>query len=204
MAPDYQSAVTRTRNTDRAQAVVAEPIQDPLPASRREGQPETSVGNLELVASTTRDDAGNYLRQRPPADAESPTPVETPPQPTLVEVFFWSFERGQWKPSDRVRVDPSDPSPVERIAKKYSWKDYSLYDRNLQSLSPAQCYRAATIDGNNVIFLIPEYEEKRLTAKDKLVNNRELLSSVSQALDRAEPEPKKRHSRSISVSSEEL
>lgn len=39
-----------------------------------------------------------------------------------------------------------------------------MYDRNLQSLSPAQCYRAATVDSNNAIFLISEYEEQRLAA----------------------------------------
>lgn len=92
--------------------------------------------NPELTASSARDDAGNPLSQRPPADAETPTAVEAPPQPTLVEMSFWSFERGELKQSDRLRVDPSDPSPVERIAKKYSWKNYSLCDRNLQSLRP--------------------------------------------------------------------
>lgn len=88
MAPDDQPAVTRTRNTNQAQAILAEPTQEPLPASRREGQPETSVEN-ELVASTTQDGASNPLR---PADAEPPTPVESPSQPALVEISFWSFE----------------------------------------------------------------------------------------------------------------
>jgi hypothetical protein len=205
--PDDQPAeVTHTKNTELAQAVIAEPTQEPLPASRREGQPETSVENPELVASTTRDDVGNSLSQTPPADAEPPTSVEAPPQPApaLVEVSFWSFERGEWKQSDRLRVDPTDPSPVERVARKYSWKNYSLYDRNLQSVSPAQCYRAATVDGNNAIFLIPEHEEQRLAAEGRLVKDRQLLSLVSRVLDRAEPEPKRRHPRSISVTSEEL
>lgn len=68
---------------------------------------------------------------------------------------------------------------MEQIVKKYSWKNYLLYDQNLQSLSPAQCYRAATIDSNNAIFLIPEYEEQRLAAEGQLINNRQLLSLVS-------------------------
>lgn len=186
MAPDCQSAVTRTRNTDRAQTVVAEPMQDPLPASRHGGQQATSVEN-ELAASTTRDGAGSPLSQRHPADTKSATPAEeAPPQPTLVEISFWSFERGQWKQSDRVRVNPSDPSPVERIARKYPWKNYSLCDRNLHSLSPAQCYRAATVDGNNVVFLIPEYEEQKLAAEGRLVNDRQLLPLASRVLDQAE------------------
>ncbi|RMJ21831.1 hypothetical protein PHISP_07297 [Aspergillus sp. HF37] len=205
-APDDQPAeVTHAKDTDLAQAIVAEPTQNRLPASRREGQPGTSVKNPELTASSTRDDAGNPLNQRPSADAEPPMPADAPPlPPALVEISFWSFERDEWKQSDRLRVDPSDPSPVERIARKYSWKNYSLYDRNLQSLSPAQCYRAATVDGNNAIFLISEHDEQKLAADGRLVKNRQLLSLVSRVLDRAEPEPKKRHSRSISVTSEEL
>lgn len=151
------------------------------------------------------DDAGNPLSQSHLVDAEPLNPVEaSSPAAALVELSFWSFERGEWKQSDRLRVDASDPSPVERIARKYSWKNYSLYDRNLQSLSPAQCYRAATVDGNNAIFLISEHEEQRLAAEGRLIKDRQLLSLVSRVLDRAEPEPKKRHSRSTSVTSEEL
>lgn len=56
----------------------------------------------------------------------------------------------------------------------------------MEELSPAQCYRAATVDGNNTIFLIPEYEEQRLGANVRLVNNRRLLSLVSRVLDWAE------------------
>ena len=74
----------------------------------------------------------------------------------------------------------------------------------MQSLSPAQCYRAATVDGNNAIFLISEHDEQQLAAEGPLVKNRQLLSLVSRVLDRAEPEPKKRHPRSISITSEEL
>lgn len=183
-ADNQPAEVTHTENTDLVQAVVAEPTQDPLPASRPEEQPETSVESR-------------------PTDTEPPISVEATPPPGFVEISFWSFEREEWKQTDRLKVDPSDPSPVERIAKKYSWKNYSLYDRNLQSLSPAQCYRAATVDGNNAVLLISEHEEQRLAAEGRLVKDRQLLSLVSRVLDRAEPESKKRHPRS-SVTSEEL
>ncbi|CAK40083.1 hypothetical protein M747DRAFT_290932 [Aspergillus niger ATCC 13496] len=184
------------------QAAVPEPSQDPSPASHHEEQPEPPVENLEHVAPTTHDDASHPLGQGPPADdAGPPAPVEAPQPPAFVEVCFWRFEREEWKRSDRLRVDPSDPSPVERIARKYSSKNYSLYDRNLQSLSPAQCYRAATVDGNNAIFLISEHEEQRLAAEGRLTKDKQLLSLVSRVLDRAEPEPMsptKRH-RSMSL-----
>ena len=65
----------------------------------------------------------------------------------------------------------------------------------------AQCYRAATVDGNNAIFLISEPDEQKLAADGPLVKNKQLLSLVSRGLDRAEPEPDKRRSRSISVTS---
>nr|XP_001393307.2 hypothetical protein ANI_1_2604074 [Aspergillus niger CBS 513.88] len=189
-------------NPDVAQAAVPEPSQDPSPASHHEEQPEPPVENLEHVAPTTHDDASHPLGQGPPADdAGPPAPVEAPQPPAFVEVCFWRFEREEWKRSDRLRVDPSDPSPVERIARKYSSKNYSLYDRNLQSLSPAQCYRAATVDGNNAIFLISEHEEQRLAAEGRLTKDKQLLSLVSRVLDRAEPEPMsptKRH-RSMSL-----
>ncbi|PYH60299.1 uncharacterized protein BO96DRAFT_497933 [Aspergillus niger CBS 101883] len=201
--PDDQPAdVTHNRNPDVAQAVVPKPSQDPSPASHHEEQPEPPVENLEHVAPTTQDDASHPLGQGPPADdAGPPAPVEAPKPPAFVEICFWRFEREEWKRSDRLRVDPSDPSPVERIARKYSWKNYSLYDRNLQSLSPAQCYRAATVDGNNAIFLISEHEEQRLAAEGRLTKDKQLLSLVSRVLDRAELEPKsptKRH-RSMSL-----
>lgn len=207
--PDDQPAeVTHIRDPGFAQAVVQEPTQGPSPASRREEQSEAPVENLELVAPTIRNNASNPLSQSPPADnAGPPTTVVAPLPPALVEISFWAFEREEWKQSDRLRVDPSDPSPVERTARKYSWKDYSLYDRNLQSISPAQCYRAATVDGNNAIFLISESEEQRLAAEGRLTKERQLLSLVSRVLDRAESEPKftkQQRPRSLSVLSEEL
>lgn len=82
------------------------------------------------------------------------------------------------------------------MAKKYVRKKYSLYDRNLQSLKPDQCYCAATVDGNNAIFVISEDEEDRLAAEGRLNKDRQLLTLVSQALDPTESEPgspNKRH-----------
>lgn len=208
--PDNQAAeITHTKDPDIAQVVVPENTQDPSPASRCEEQPESPVENPELVvAPTIRNDASNQLSQSPPAhNAGPPTKVGAPLPLALVEISFWAFEREEWKQSDCLRVDPSDPSPVERTARKYSWKDYSLYDRNLQSISPSQCYRAATVDGNNAIFLISESEEQKLAAEGRLTKERRLLSLVSRVLDRAESEPKstkRQRPPSLSVLSEEL
>lgn len=163
-APDDQPG-------DRALVQTITPTQDPSLAFLHERHPVASTRNSSI--------------QSPPATTEAPPPQE------LIEISFWSFEREEWRQSDRLQVDPSDPSPVERIARKYSRKNYSLYDKNLQSLSPAQCYRAATIDGNNAIFLISEHEEQRLVDEGRLIKDRQLLSLASRALDRAEREPKR-------------
>lgn len=193
--PDKQlTEVTHTRDPDLAQAALPEPTQDPSPGSRLEGQPEPPAENLELVALTTRDGDSNPESQNPPADDAGPLTMMEAPPPTLVEISFWTFEQEEWKQSDRLQVDPSDPSPVERVARKYTWKNYSLYDWKLQSLSPAQCYRAATVDGNNAIFLISEHEEQKLAAEGRFVKDRKLLSLVSRVLNRTEPKSTtKRH-----------
>jgi hypothetical protein len=107
-------------------------------------------------------------------------------KPETLEI--WSFERGEWKWPDRLRINPSDPSLLERLAQKYLWKDYSLYDRNLHNLRPAQCYRVATADGSNAFFVVSEHEEKKLAAEGRVVMEKELLWMASRVLDRVEDE----------------
>ncbi|KAL4755928.1 DUF3723 domain-containing protein [Aspergillus foveolatus] len=176
--------------------------------------PETERQNLlRGTAELTGTDLHSALTDIPePTQHPSPT-AEVGPRllmpPGQVEISFWTFERGGWKHSDCFRVDPSDPSPVERAARKYTWKNYSLYDQNLQSLSPAQCYRAATVDGNNKIFVISEYEEKKLAAEGRFTKARQLLllaGDVSHTQEQVESAPKRRQyrSRSPSETSEEL
>jgi hypothetical protein len=47
-----------------------------------------------------------------------PQAGEIPPLSEYVEVPFWSYEREDWRLSDQLEVDPSDPSPVGPVAKK--------------------------------------------------------------------------------------
>lgn len=103
-----------------------------------------------------------------------------------IEIQLWSLERGEWKRSDRIHIDPSDPSLMERVARKYLWKNYSLYDRNLHSLRPAQCFRAATADGSNALFVVSEHEENKLVAEGRLVKEKSLLGMASRVLDRVQ------------------
>ena len=55
-------------------------------------------------------------------------------------------------------MDPSDPSEIERLAVKYMRKQIRLFDTELNILTPADCFEAATADGSNTILLIPEAE----------------------------------------------
>ncbi|GKZ98529.1 hypothetical protein AnigIFM59636_003519 [Aspergillus niger] len=166
-----------------------------------------------FVAEDPADEPPEVTPTEEPGLTQGPIsePTQSPPQTgqpagqapvssDYVNISFWSFGRDEWRQSDCLRVNPSDPSPVSRIARKYSWKNYSLYDKTLQSLSPAQCYRAATVDGNNAIFLISEHEEQRLAAEGRLNKDRHLLFLVSQVRDRAETQPKSPNKRHCSTS----
>ncbi|KAJ5974799.1 hypothetical protein N7481_008506 [Penicillium waksmanii] len=103
----------------------------------------------------------------------------------LIEIKFWSLERGQWNQSDCLLVDRSDPSPMERLARKYSCKGYTLYDVSLKCLRPAHCYPAATADDTNAIFLISAHEEKAIAATEGLGKEEKLISMAARVVGRA-------------------
>ncbi|KAJ5244637.1 hypothetical protein N7489_004733 [Penicillium chrysogenum] len=88
---------------------------------------------------------------------------------------IWSFERGEWKWSDRLRINPLDPSLLERLA-------------NLHNLRQAQCYRAATADGSNAFFVVSEHEKEKLAAEGRVLMEKELLWMAPRVLDRVEDE----------------
>ena len=55
----------------------------------------------------------------------------------------------------------------------YSKIQSAKFDGTVQT-SQLHGYRAATVDGNNAIFLISEHEEQRLAAGARLVKDRQL------------------------------
>ena len=141
------------------------------------GTPEDSASSFSDVSASPTSSTGASKEGLPPAD--------------IVEISFWLFERGEWRPTNLVRVNMLDPSPVERIAKKYMWKEYLLYNVNLQSLSFAGCFHTAIADRNNTIFVISEEEESKLVADGQFIKDRRLLYSVSKLLDRVQSEPER-------------
>jgi hypothetical protein len=72
-----------------------------------------------------------------------------------VTILFRVREKdGRWKTAHEVVVDRSDPSQVERVAKKEARnRQATFYDKNLRVLTPAQCYEAAIEDDTNMIFM---------------------------------------------------
>ncbi|CAG8947720.1 unnamed protein product [Penicillium salamii] len=195
--------------------------QDPSSSSSENLQEESVTGEvLDLAAAseTTTDEApvehvhpGSpdpvVDHSRPPPvveDLRAHTPSAADHMPSMtaeelvpqnhIEIQLWSLERGEWRRSDRLHIDPSNPSLMERVAKKYLWKNYSLYDKDLHNLRPAQCYRAATADGSNALFVVSEHEEKKLAAEGRLVKEKNLLWMASRVLDRVEDGRDPRHS----------
>ena len=85
-------------------------------------------------------------------------------------------ENGEWnRVVHQMVVDPSDPSPVERMAKKNARKrNATFYDQNLRTLAPMQCFDAAIEDGTKTIFV---------TFGNELVVNEETVESVTRALE---------------------
>ncbi|KAL4756748.1 uncharacterized protein BDW70DRAFT_144438 [Aspergillus foveolatus] len=89
---------------------------------------------------------------RPPQDVRS-NPAEAGSQPVTI-VFCAREKNGHWKMVHEVLVDRSDPSQVERVARKEARnRQATFYDKNLRKLAPAQCFEAAIEDDTNKIFM---------------------------------------------------
>ncbi|PGG96174.1 hypothetical protein AJ79_09706 [Helicocarpus griseus UAMH5409] len=128
--------------------------------AERAERPVTRVdlGNLESMPGVVDDQNGSNSNTQ--AFSDRPIGKSSRPSP-YVQISFLLWERGEWRQTNCLTVDYSNLSQVERVAREYTRKKYSLYDINLQSLSPAQCFRAATMDGSNAIFMISEEEERK-------------------------------------------
>jgi hypothetical protein len=75
----------------------------------------------------------------------------------MVRIQFKRFENGDWVVKDEVIVDPTEPSAVMRLAKKYMRKEFGLFDSNSKALDPETCFQRVTSDGTNTIRLIPKW-----------------------------------------------
>lgn len=73
-----------------------------------------------------------------------------------VRVKFVLREGHNWVDREDLSIDPSDPSPVERVAEDHASNGRFLFDSILRSMAPSECFEAVVGDGTNVVLLIPE------------------------------------------------
>jgi hypothetical protein len=74
-----------------------------------------------------------------------------------------------------LQVNPSDPSEVERVARKDARnRNATFYDKNLRKLTPAQCFEAATEDKTNMVFMKFDGE---------LVMDEETMASIARNIE---------------------
>jgi hypothetical protein len=53
-------------------------------------------------------------------------------------ITFKTHEQGQWVVANHLRVNPAEPSEVERLAKKYARNQHAIfYDKNLRVITLA-------------------------------------------------------------------
>jgi hypothetical protein len=90
-------------------------------------------------------------------------------------VFRERDERGGWDHVvHQMVVDPSDPSPVKRMAMKNARERGAIfYDQNLRTIPPSECFNAAVENGKNTVFVAFGHD---------LVMDEEMMESVSRVL----------------------
>ena len=89
----------------------------------------------------------------PPSPGEEARLRRNPPENSLT-ITFTSFSKGKWHVTDRIQVDPDDPSEAQRVALKYARNQHArFYNRSLRLVAATQCVRAAMEDGSNVVLM---------------------------------------------------
>ena len=81
-----------------------------------------------------------------------------PGSPFQVRIEFKILEGEVLRTDRSLLVDPSEPSEVERVAKKYMRKGIRPFDTLFNPLVPGTCFQAVTADGTNTVLLIQEYD----------------------------------------------
>lgn len=184
-----------------------DPLSDPDPNKARAGietrnspAHERRVTRFELKSPTPTPAGEEEIPEEPQAPETHSEASDEPDRMEVIDFEFWSFEREQWRVSSRHWVDPSDPSIVERIAKKYIRKEFCIYDLSLNSLSPAICFRAGIADGTDAVFMLSREEEAKLVGEGRLKMSN-VLTSVPRRLvpDRTERPSKRGRLRSESL-----
>lgn len=150
---DWAKSMGQAEHDASSMAALEPPIS---PEPRAETAPpdnqRTSVMPESSQAATARS-ARNFLT--PPAQEVRTASWEANSISQAVTITFRARgEDGRWKTVHSLQVNPSDPSDVERIARKDARnRNATFYDKNLRKLTPAQCFQAAIEDETNTIFM---------------------------------------------------
>ncbi|KAL4891328.1 hypothetical protein BDV59DRAFT_203528 [Aspergillus ambiguus] len=122
--------------------------------------------------------AGNPRVDRTPQalQASSAAPVKV--------AFKARSANSGWKTVYELDVDPSDPTAVERLARKDARnRQATFYNKDMRMITPAQCYEAAIEDGTNTIFMDFEGD---------LRMDEETLASMAREVEENRPHLKRR------------
>ncbi|KAI2835487.1 hypothetical protein CBS11350_10013 [Aspergillus niger] len=164
-----EKVVTRINFEDLAKTMVqqeheARSILAPEPSTTTEPRAETaSPGNqpttvVESSQAARARSTRKLLKPRiviRPAREVRRVPLEPTSNSQSVTIIFRAQgDDGKWKTVHELHVNPSDPSEVERVARKEARnRNATFYDKNLRKLTPAQCFEAAIEDEINTIFI---------------------------------------------------
>ncbi|KAH6675916.1 hypothetical protein B0J14DRAFT_587589, partial [Halenospora varia] len=145
---DIDSSQPTERDQRRADGLASITDREDRPQSSRPAVDlEELVDSYQDLISTDR----QQYEQTPDRQLQ----MLSPPL-SMVRIEFKINERNVWRTDRSLLVDPSDPSEVERVAKKYMRKGIRPFDSSFNLLVPRTCFQAATADGSNAILLIPE------------------------------------------------
>lgn len=104
-------------------------------------------------------------------------------------------DRGIWKVSDTLLVNPSDPSEVRRIAIKYMRKRIRMFDTSFRMLTPQTCFEDVTADGTNTILLIPDWDIDTGNPPNSVSEERTFLQTNSESEETVHKRVARRDSR---------
>jgi len=124
----------------------------------RNGLPTSTSDHIKLKTNISVPTSQPDQRSKENSVVPTATITEERLKITKVCIKFKAREKGVWKDTSVLEIDPFDPSEVERVAKEMVRNGMRLFDTELRLLAPQECYQEVVIDGTNTILLIPNAE----------------------------------------------
>ncbi|EAW20712.1 uncharacterized protein NFIA_112360 [Aspergillus fischeri NRRL 181] len=186
-----EKVVTRINFEDWAKTMAQEEheassMPAPEPSITTEPRAETASPNdqpttvmAESSQAATARSARKILKPhivvRPAREVRRAPSAPNPNSQAVMITFRAPGDDGGWKTVHELQVNPSDPSEVERVARKDARnQNATFYDKDLRKLTPAQCFEAAIEDETNTIFM--EFD-------GELVVDEETMASIARDIE---------------------